>query len=144
MHLTSVSVDGAGDGRAVAVLDLERAALLGARRRVGSVVLALRAARRALAGGRGHPEVGGAGVEVDEEALAGRADRDRARPLLVIFLVRERLALALGKEVLRDGRELLDERALLEDVLANVGLQVQQVRTVLAAVRGVGISKGTE
>ena len=39
------------------------------------------------------PEVGGAGVEVDEELLGGGADGDRAGPLEVVLLVGERLGL---------------------------------------------------
>ena len=80
------------------------------------------------------PEVGRAGVEVDEEALAGGADRDRARPLLVVFLVRERLALAL-REAVGEDRKRLDLRALVEGLRADVLLEVDQVLAVLARVR---------
>ena len=127
-----VGVDGARDGRAIAVLDGERAALLGGRRGGACAVPALRLASRAGAGGAGDPEVGRAGVEVDEELLSGGADGDRAGPLLVVVLVGKGLGLALG-EVVGKHSEGLDLSALLEDVRAHVLLEVDQVRTVLAA-----------
>ena len=116
MRLTSVSVDGAGDSRTVAVLDLERAALLGARRRVSSVVLVLRAAHRAPAGGRGHPEGGRTRVEVDQEVGWGRPDADYTSPSRVVLDAQELLALAAIKVVRyllgrRDGGNVLGETA---------------------------------
>ena len=133
--LTGLGVDGARDGRAIAVLDGERAALLGGRRGGACAVPALRLASRAGAGGAGDPEVGRAGVEVDEELLSGGADGDRAGPLLIVVLVSEGLGLALGEVVGEDG-EGLDDGALLEDVGADVLLEVDQVRAVLAGMRG--------
>ena len=86
-----------------------------------------------LPGTRGarEEEVGGAGVEVNEEPLCGVTDRDRAGPFKVVLLVSEGLGLTLG-EVGGEGGELLDNGALLEDMRANVLLKVDQVRAVLA------------
>ena len=70
------------------------------------------------------PEVGGAGVEVDDELLVVRADRDLARPEEVVLLVGERDA-----GTLREGR---DERALVERLLSDILFEVDQVLTVLA------------
>ena len=96
---TGVGVNGARDRRAIAVLDAKRPALLLASRRRRRIVGILGATRRARARRGWDPEVGRAGIEVDEEALAGRADRDRACPLLVIVLVREGLALTLRQAI---------------------------------------------
>ena len=127
-----VGVDGAGHGGAITVLDGEGAGLLGGRVGLARGVAVLRLADGAGAGRAGDPEVGGAGVEVDEELLSGSADGDRARPLLIVVLVGEGLGLALG-EVVGKHSEGLDLSALLEDVRAHVLLEVDQVRTVLAA-----------
>ncbi len=130
-RLTSVGVDRAGDGGAVAILDRERAGLLRSRRGLRRSVLALGAAGRAGARRRRDPKVGRTGVEVDEEVLAGGANGDRARPLEVVLLVGEGFGLTLD-EVSGEGDEVLDEGARLEDVRANILLKVDQVRAVLA------------
>ena len=129
--LTSVGVDRAGDSGAVTVLDGERAGPPRGRRGRRGRVPALGAAGRAGARRRGDPEVGRAGVEVNEEPLSGGTDGDRAGPLKVVLLVSEGLGLTLG-EVGGEGGELLDNGALLEDMRANVLLKVDQVRAVLA------------
>ena len=126
-----VGVDGAGDSGAVAVLDGEGAGLLLSRVGLAGGVPVLGLADGAGAGGAGDPEIGGAGVEVDEELLGGGADGDRAGPLGVALLVGEGLGLALGKVLGKDS-ERLDGSAGLEDVGADVLLEVDQVRTVLA------------
>ena len=130
-----VGVDGAGHGGAITVLDGEGAGLLGGRVGLARGVAVLRLADGAGAGRAGDPEVGGAGVEVDEELLGRGADGDRASPLEVVLLVGERLGLALGEVGGEDG-EGLDGGASLEDVRADVLLEVDQVRTVLARGRG--------
>ena len=133
--LTGLGVDGARDRGFIGILDFEGAALLGTSGRGRGSVLALRLASGASARGGRDPEVGGAGVEVDEELLGRGADGDRASPLEVVLLVGERLGLALGEVGGEDG-EGLDGGASLEDVRADVLLEVDQVRTVLARGRG--------
>ena len=135
LQLTSLGVDGARDGGAITVLDGERAALLRAGRRLGRGVLALALAGRARAGRAGDPQVRRASVEVDEERLGGRADGDRASPLLIVVLVGQGLGAggALGDRG-GDLTELLDRPALGK--AASVGNEVAQVLLVLAAKRG--------
>lgn len=137
--LTSVGEDRAGDGRAIAVLDGEVAVLLGGRGRGGSLVLVLRRAGVVGAVARRHPEVGGAGVEVDDELLCGGADGDRARPLRLLLVV-ERLALALREEAFGDASERLDFSAKVESVRADVLLEVDQVLAVLAREEETAVS----
>ena len=91
----------------------------------------LLAAAASLARRARHPQVRRARVKVDQERLAGSADGDRARPLLVAVLVGERLG---AGGALRDGGrglELADLPALGE--LAGVRLQVAEAALVLAA-----------
>lgn len=91
----------------------------------------LRLAHRRRAGRVRHPQVGRPGVEVDQEALGGRADGDRAGPLEVVLLIRQRLG--AGGALLDGGArlELADLPALGERT--GVALQVAQVALVFAA-----------
>ena len=129
---TRVGVDRAGGLGPVAVLDLEGAALLLARRRRGRVVGVLSLAAVAIR--RRDPEISRPGVEVDGEVLAGRSDRNSTGPLLVVLLVVEGLSLALLEPSREDG-ELRDARAGVETVETNVLLHVEQVLAVLASRR---------
>ena len=127
---TTIGVDRARDGRAIAVLDLERAALLRGSGRVRGIVRALLAARRARARGRGHPEVRRTRVEVDQEVGWGRPNADYTSPLRVVPDVHERLALAAIKVARcllegRDGGNVLGETA-------SVLLEIDECLTVLA------------
>lgn len=136
---TSVGVDGARGLGPVAILDLEGAALLRARRRRRRVVGVLSLAATAVTGR--NPEIGGTGVEVDGEVLTGRANGDSAGPLLVALLVVEGLSLALMEPIGED-RELRNAGTCVEGIEADILLEVHQVLAVLAVRRDARVSMG--
>ena len=84
----------------------------------------------ARAAARRNPEVGRTGVEVNVEALCGRADGDRTRPLQVIALISE-----LDASTLLEARSVDVGVELLELLGAEIGLEIDQVLAVLAATR---------
>lgn len=96
--------------------------------RGGRVVRVLAGTAGALVG-VGDPEIGRAGVEVDDEWLLVGSDGDGASPFNVL-LVGERLALALG-EMLGQLSDILDVRSRVESSPATVSLEVKEVLAVL-------------
>ena len=84
------------------------------------------------AGCAGDPEVRGAGVEVDDEGLAGSTDGDRARPLYAVILFDQRFrasGVLLGG--CRGSEEVLDDLAFRKAAL--VRKQVAHIPLILAA-----------
>ena len=90
----------------------------------------MRAAAVARRGG--DPEVGRAGVEVNDERLRRVADGDLARPKQIVLLVGQVDASALRRGGDGDRGERLDLRALGERLAADVLLEVDEVLAVLA------------
>lgn len=81
----------------------------------------------------GDPQVGGPGVEVDQEGLCGGTDRDGARPFGILVLVCEGLALTpVNRGEVRSGDDdgFEDLSALREGT--RVTLKIDQVAAVLA------------
>ena len=79
----------------------------------------------------GYPKVRRTSVEVDGELLVVRSDGDRTGPLRVVVLISERLALTVC-EVNGESWRRGDVSATFESSFASVGLQVDQVLTMLA------------
>ena len=130
MH-TCVGVDRTRHGGAITVLDLECTALLGCGRRRGRGEAMLRLAGRAGARRAGHPKVGRAGVEVDEEGLRGSTNADGAGPLEIVFLIGEGDAASRAfPERSGNHLELLDLEIIGQS--AGVLLQVTKSPLVLA------------
>ena len=115
--LTAVCVHGARRRRPVYVTNAERTLLRLAGGRLGGVVCLVALAARAAA--RRNPEVGRTSVEVNAEALCGRADGNRARPLQVVALVSE-----LDASTLLEARGVDVGVELLELLGAEIGLEV--------------------
>ena len=77
------------------------------------------------------PEVGGTGIEVNDESLVVGTDRDRTSPFDVIVLVGEGFPLTL-LDARRDNSKGLDLGTLVEGLTTLVTFKVDQVLAVLA------------
>ena len=138
---TCILVNGSGHSRLVTILNSEGSFLGLARGGRGRVVGVLASAAGAALS-VGHPEIGRAGVEIDNESLLVGTDCDGTGPLEIVFLISKSFTLALD-EVLWESGDVDDVGTRVERFSAAVGLEVDQILAVLAVrTKYISISLG--